>query len=86
MLDQTIPQIANFDVTKVPKCKMEERDFPKNYSYTSDYQFYLKCPRQYMVFRKYGFVESRSATMFFGSLVHETLADLHEHLIAVGKK
>ena len=86
MLDHTIPRIANFDVTTVPKCKMEDRDFPKNYSYTSDYQFYLKCPRQYMVFRKYGFVESRSTTMFFGSLVHATLADLHEHLIAVGKK
>ena len=83
MLDHSIPRIADFDVTSVPKCKPDEHVLPRNYSYTSDYQFYLKCPRQYMVFRRYGFVESRSTTMFFGSLVHATLADLHEHLIGL---
>lgn len=35
-----------------------------------------------MIFRKYGFVPSRSQTMFFGSLVHQTLDDLHQFLIA----
>jgi len=35
-----------------------------------------------MLFRQYGFVPSRSQTMFFGSLVHQTLEDLHQHLIA----
>jgi DNA helicase-2/ATP-dependent DNA helicase PcrA len=34
-----------------------------------------------MVFRKYGFVPSRAQTMFFGSLVHRTLEDLHLELI-----
>ncbi len=35
-----------------------------------------------MVFKKYGFVPSRSQTMMFGSLVHRTLDDLHQLLIA----
>jgi len=35
-----------------------------------------------MIFRKYGFVPSRSQTMFFGNLVHQTLEDLHHYLIA----
>jgi len=82
MLDNSLPRIPKFKVSTVPKTKSVDRDLPKNYSYTSDYLFYLKCPRQYMIFRKYGFVESRSGTMFFGSLVHETLADLHEYLIS----
>lgn len=82
MLDGKLTRIPQFKISSVPKSKSEDRDLPKNYSYTSDYLFYLKCPRQYMIFRKYGFVESRSTTMFFGSLVHETLADLHEHLIS----
>jgi len=34
-----------------------------------------------MVFRKYGFTPSRSQTMFFGNLVHQTLEDLHHELI-----
>jgi DNA helicase-2/ATP-dependent DNA helicase PcrA len=75
-------RIPNFDVNSVPKEKSEEIELSKNYSYTSDYLHYQRCPRQYMIFRKYGFTPSRSQTMFFGSLVHQTLEDLHQHLIA----
>ncbi|HQI50213.1 MAG TPA: PD-(D/E)XK nuclease family protein, partial [bacterium] len=46
-----------------------------------DYLMYQRCPRQYMIFRKYGFAPARSETMFFGSLVHSTLEDLHHELI-----
>jgi len=83
LLKSDIPTIPKFKINSVPKSVITNNDLPKNYSYTSDYLFYLKCPRQYMIFRKFGFVESRSTTMFFGNLVHETLADLHEHLISM---
>lgn len=33
-------------------------------------------------FKKFAFPPSRSWTIAFGSLVHRTLDDLHEHLIA----
>jgi DNA helicase-2/ATP-dependent DNA helicase PcrA len=39
-----------------------------------------------MIFRKYGFVPSRSQTMFFGSLVHQTIEDLHHLLLNERKK
>jgi DNA helicase-2/ATP-dependent DNA helicase PcrA len=35
-----------------------------------------------MIFKKYGFVPSRSQTMLFGNLVHQTLEDLHQRLIS----
>jgi DNA helicase-2/ATP-dependent DNA helicase PcrA len=35
-----------------------------------------------MIFRKYGFVASRSQVQFFGSLVHQTIEDLHHLFIA----
>jgi DNA helicase-2/ATP-dependent DNA helicase PcrA len=35
-----------------------------------------------MVFDKYGFVPSRQQTRMFGHLVHRTIEDLHQHLIA----
>jgi DNA helicase-2/ATP-dependent DNA helicase PcrA len=35
---------------------------------------------QYQIFKKFAF--PRSQTMAFGSLVHQTLDDLHEHLTA----
>ena len=56
------------------------------YSYTSDYMLYNRCPRQYMFLREYDFVGSRTQTMMFGSLVHQTIEDLHHLLIAEREK
>ena len=82
LLDGAFPRISQLDVSTLPAARLEEEDTPHSYSYTGDYLFYQKCPRQYMVFKKYGFVPSRSQTMMFGSLVHRTLDDLHQLLIA----
>jgi DNA helicase II / ATP-dependent DNA helicase PcrA len=56
-------------------------EVPSTYSYTGDFLAYKRCPRQYAIFREFGFVPSRSQTMLFGTLVHRTLEDLHDHLI-----
>lgn len=82
LLDDAFPRIPQLDVASLPAARLEENDTPHSYSYTGDYLFYRRCPRQYMIFRKYGFAASRSQTMMFGSLVHRTLEDLHQLLIA----
>jgi DNA helicase II / ATP-dependent DNA helicase PcrA len=81
MLDDHFPRIPDLDLATIPEADLKEDSLPKSYSFTSDYLMYRKCPRQYMIFRKFGFVPSRSQTMFFGSLVHRTLEDLHHELI-----
>jgi len=81
ILGNTIPRIPQLKLSTVSFAKLEKQDLPETYSYTGDFLLYEKCPRQYMLFRKYGFVPSRSQTMFFGSLVHETLEDLHQRII-----
>ena len=86
LADENLPRVENFDVSSLPIAKIESGDIPRNYSYTSDYLQYQKCTRQYMLFRKYGFVASRSQTQFFGTLVHQTLEDLHLLLISQRKK
>ncbi len=83
MLDDGFPRIAQFDLQSLPKAEIEESELPKTYSYTGDFLSYKRCPRQYMAFRKYDFAPARSQTMFFGSLVHQTIEDLHQHLIAL---
>lgn len=77
-----IPPIATLDVGGIPRARPSDDRLPRAYSYTGDYMAYQRCPRQYMVFRKYDFEASQTRTMFFGSLVHRTLDDLHNFLIA----
>ncbi len=60
----------------IPKSERLSEMISREYTYTADYLPYNNCPRNYMVFHKYGFVPSRSQTMFFGSLVHRTVEDL----------
>ena len=49
----------------------------KTYSFTSDLRIYETCPRQYQFFREYDFTPSRSAVIFFGLLVHQTIEEIH---------
>jgi DNA helicase-2/ATP-dependent DNA helicase PcrA len=81
-LIQEVDRIPEFRVKDLPIAKAKDEELPHTFSYTGDYLFYRKCPRQYMLYRKYGFVPSRSQTMFFGSLVHQTIEDLHQRLIS----
>lgn len=69
-------------VSEMPHSEVEEATFTKTYSYTADYLFYDLCPRQYMMFRAYEFSPSRTQSRFFGNLVHQTIEDLHNYLIA----
>ena len=84
--NENVPLLSSTDLNSLPESQLEDDDLGKNYSYTADYLSYKQCPRKYMIFKKYGFVPSRSQTMFFGSLVHQTIEDLHHLLIAEKKK
>ena len=82
MFDDGITRIPELDLDTIPAAAVKQNDLPRPYSYTGDYLLYKRCPRQYMLFQKYGMVPARSQMMFFGNLVHQTLEDLHNHLIA----
>lgn len=49
----------------------------KSYSFTGDLKIYETCPRQYQFFREFDFTPSRSAVIFFGLLVHQTIEEIH---------
>jgi len=81
-LFEGLPSIAELDLATVPPAEEADKDLPQSYSYTGDYIAYQRCPRQYMIFRQYGFEAARTQTAFFGSLIHQTLDDLHNYLLA----
>ena len=55
----------------------ERMPVKRSYSFTGDLKIYETCPRQYQFFREYDFTPSRSAVIFFGLLVHQTIEDIH---------
>lgn len=64
---------------------MKQRTPPKrSFSFTSDLKVFETCPRQYQMFRHYDFTPSRSAVIFFGLVVHQTIEDIHR-LVLAGK-
>jgi DNA helicase-2/ATP-dependent DNA helicase PcrA len=50
----------------------------KSFSFTSHINPFETCPRQYRMYHEYKFSPSRSATMAFGILVHQTIEDIHK--------
>ena len=49
-----------------------------SYAFTSDILLYESCPMQYMAYGYLGFAPHRQAATMFGSLVHQTIEDVHK--------
>jgi ATP-dependent DNA helicase UvrD/PcrA len=74
---QQWPYVAK-DVLAAQQFTLKQRIPPKKaYSFTGDIKLYETCPRQYQFFRVYDFTPSRSAVIFFGLLVHQTIEAIH---------
>lgn len=66
------------DLLSAQQFELKDRmPIKKSYSFTGDLRIYETCPRQYQFFRKYDFTPSRSAVIFFGLLVHQTIEEIH---------
>ncbi|MEF3169231.1 MAG: ATP-dependent helicase [Deltaproteobacteria bacterium] len=77
---QGLPQwpYVQKDLLAAQRFPLRERlPVKRSYSFTGDLKIYETCPRQYQFFREYDFAPSRSAVIFFGQLVHQTIEEIH---------
>lgn len=77
---QGLPQwpYVQKDLLAAQRFRLRERiPVKRTYSFTGDLKIYETCPRQYQFFREYDFTPSRSAVIFFGLLVHQTIEEIH---------
>lgn len=77
---QGLPQWPHVQKDRLSAQTFEPRDrqpVKKSYSFTGDLRIYETCPRQYQFFRDYDFTPSRSAVIFFGLLVHQSIEEIH---------
>jgi DNA helicase-2/ATP-dependent DNA helicase PcrA len=50
-------------------------------SLTGHVNVYRRCARQYEFFGEHGFAPSFAAQVFFGTVVHQTIEDIHRHVL-----
>lgn len=84
---QGLPQWPYVQKDLLAAQRFELRDrmpVKKSYSFTGDLKIYETCPRQYQFFRDYDFTPSRSAVIFFGLLVHQTIEEIHRIVLDGG--
>lgn len=81
---QGLPQwpYVEKDLLAAQRFTLHERmPVKKIYSFTGDLRIYETCPRQYQFFREYDYTPSHSAVIFFGLLVHQTIEEIHRHVM-----
>lgn len=59
------------------KFQSKPQFIPKKSYSLSQVNIYETCPQQYLFYKEYDFQPSRSSQVFFGSLVHHTIEDVH---------
>ena len=84
---QGLPQYPHVqkELLAAQSFKLKDRiPLKQSFSFTGDLKLYETCPRQYQFFREYDFTPSRSAVIFFGLLVRQTIEEIHR-LVLDGK-
>ncbi len=66
---------------KIPLATVRNVDLKSRYSFTSHITVYENCARQYKFFKELEFVPVRSGAILFGTLVHQTIEDIHKAVI-----
>lgn len=67
----------SIDLSTIKAESITHTDLMKTYSFTSKIGVYETCPKQYKYFKEYGFPEVGNTATLFGSLVHQTVEDIH---------
>lgn len=61
--------------------EVKESDIKQEYSFTSHILVYENCPVQYKFFKELEFSPVRTNSIMFGSLVHQTIEDIHRKVL-----
>ncbi|MBQ9241774.1 MAG: ATP-dependent helicase [Proteobacteria bacterium] len=62
--------------------KVQPSNIKHTYSFTSHILVYENCPIQYQFFRELEFTPKRTNQVMFGTLVHQTIEDVHRAVLA----
>jgi DNA helicase II / ATP-dependent DNA helicase PcrA len=70
-------------ITRLPPLPLRGRaKVKREYAFTTDILGYEDCPRQYQFFRELDFSPARTSAILFGTLVHQTIEDVHRAVLS----
>lgn len=73
----TLPSYNDVDLSKMELEMVKPVNIKKSFSFTSHIELYENCSLQYKFFKELGFTQIRVGATLFGTLVHETIEDVH---------
>lgn len=77
----SLPEWNTVDLSHVVLENVKPVNLKQSYSFTSHIELYENCPRQYKFFKELGFTPVRIGSTMFGTLVHQTIEDIHRAAI-----
>ena len=72
---------SRVDLHKVDLASVKPVSIKHEYSFTSHILLYENCPRQYKFYKELQFVEERKGSTLGGSLLHQTIEDIHKAVL-----
>ncbi len=70
-----------FDMTKLELAKVKASNIKHEYSFTSHVLLYESCPLQYKFYKELEFAAIRTGGSLGGTLLHQTIEDIHKAVI-----
>lgn len=73
--------VQKSELAKIKLDKIKLSNMKNEYAFTSHIVMYETCPMQYKFFKELGFAPVRQGSIVFGTLVHQTIEDIHKAVI-----
>ncbi|MCB9000329.1 MAG: PD-(D/E)XK nuclease family protein, partial [Bacteroidales bacterium] len=70
-----------FDISKLDLNDVHGSALKQEYSFTSHILLFENCAQQYRFFKELAFAPVRKGAMLFGTLVHQTIEDIHKRAL-----
>ena len=70
-----------FDMKKLELATVKQANIKHEYSFTSHILLYESCPLQFKFFKEFEFSEVRTGGVIGGSLLHQTIEDIHKAVL-----
>lgn len=71
----------SFDLSKLELEKVKTVNIKSSYSFTSHILLYEACPLQYKFFKELAFSPVRVSATIYGTLIHQTIEDIHRTVL-----